>query len=167
VSWLALRWDDIDLNRCVLRVERSVEETKAGLRIKPPKTKRGRRNIGLAPDAITMLRAHKAEQMRLRLALGQGGAPVLVFSTIDGELLSPDNLSRDWRRVCRARKLPLVSFHSLRHTHASVLLRAGVDVLTVSRRLGHGKASVTLDCYAHLIEGADAAAAKAIEGLLK
>jgi integrase len=48
-----------------------------------------------------------------------------------------------------------------------MLLGAGVDVLTVSRRLGHGKASVTLDTYGHLIEGADAAAAKAIEGVLK
>jgi integrase len=57
--------------------------------------------------------------------------------------------------------------HALRHTHASMLLGAGVDVLTVSRRLGHGKASVTLDTYGHLIEGPDAAAAKAIEGVLK
>jgi len=58
-------------------------------------------------------------------------------------------------------------FHALRHTNASMLLRAGVDVLTVSRRLGHGKASVALDAYGHLIEGDDAAAAKAIEGVLK
>jgi integrase len=62
---------------------------------------------------------------------------------------------------------PRVSFHALRHTHASTLIRAGVDILTVSRRLGHGKPSVTLDTYGHLIEGADAAAARAIEGILK
>ena len=60
-----------------------------------------------------------------------------------------------------------VKFHALRHTHASVLIRMGVDILTISRRLGRGKASVTLDLYGHLIEGADAAAAKAIEGVLK
>jgi integrase len=90
-----------------------------------------------------------------------------VFSTIEGELLSPDNLSHDWRRLCRAKKLPLVSFHALRHTHASVLIRAGKDILTVGRRLGHAKASTTLDTYGHLVEGADADAAKAIEGLLK
>ena len=45
-----------------------------------------------------------------------------------------------------------------------MLIRAGVDILTISRRLGHGKPSMTLDIYGHLIEGADAAAAKAIEG---
>jgi integrase len=164
---LALEWGDIDLERAVLRVERSLEETKAGLRIKPPKTKRGRRNLTLPLEAVTMLREHRGQQRELRLALGQGGQPVLVFSTIDGSLLSPDNLSRDWRRVCRAKKLPLVSFHALRHTHASTLIRAGVDVLTISRRLGHAKAAMTLDVYGHLMEGSDAAAAKAMEGVLK
>ena len=52
----------------------------------------------------------------------------------------------------------------MRHTHASALIRAGVDVLTVSRRLGHSSTSMTLDVYGHLMEGADAAAVKAIEG---
>ena len=93
--------------------------------------------------------------------------PLLVFSDIEGELLSPDNFSRDWRRTLRVRKLPLVSFHALRHTHASMLLGAGVDVLTVSRRLGHSKASVTLDVYGHTVEGTDQAAVAAIERVLK
>jgi integrase len=59
-----------------------------------------------------------------------------------------------------------VTFHALRHTHASVLISAGVDILTISRRLGHSKASVTLDVYGHLIGGADQAAANAIGSLL-
>ena len=63
--------------------------------------------------------------------------------------------------------LPPVGFHALRHSHASALIRAGVDILTVSRRLGHAKAHITLDTYGHLVEGADADAAKAIEGVLK
>jgi integrase len=76
-------------------------------------------------------------------------------------------VSRAWRRVVEAKQLPDVSFHALRHTHASIALREGVDVLTLSRRLGHSKALVTLDTYGHLIGGADEAAAKAIEGVLK
>ena len=166
---LGLQWGDVDLVAGTLRVERSVEETRAGLRLKPPKTKRGRRSIGLGEGAIAMLRGRKVQQMELRLAIGAGAIKpdTLVFSTIEGELLSPDNLSRDWCRVRTAKKLPPIPFHALRHTHASVLLRAGVDVLTVSRRLGHGKASVTLDTYGHLIGGADEAAAAAIEGALK
>jgi len=81
--------------------------------------------------------------------------------------IATHNLSRDWRRVCAAKKLPRVDFHALRHTHASLLIAKGVDVLAVGRRLGHSRASTMLDKYRHLVEGADAAAAKAIEGLLK
>lgn len=165
---LGLQWGDIDLDNGTLRIERSIEETKAGLRVKPPKTKRGRRNITLPLDAVAMLRAHKVAMLELRLRLGIAAIKPesWVFSTVEGGLLSPDNLSRDWRRVSGARKLPQVSFHGLRHTHASVLIGKGVDILTISRRLGHYKPSVTLDTYGHLIEGTDAAAAIAIAGVL-
>ena len=163
---LGLQWGDVD--SATIRVERSVEETKAGLRVKSPKTKRGRRNIALPPDAIAILRAHKVKTLELRLALGMGNIvpETWVFSTVEGELLSPDNLSRDWRRISTARKLPRVSFHALRHTNASVLISKGVDILTISRRLGHSKPSVTLDVYGHLIEGTDTAAAQALAGVL-
>jgi integrase len=165
---LALQWSDIDLNSGTIRVERSVEETGAGLRIKPPKTKRGRRAITLSADAVGMLREHRLQQMEFRLQLGQGGKPTLVFSDVNGNMLYPDALSRQWANVIRAKKLPLVSFHSLRHTSASMMIAAGVDILTVSRRrLGHSKAATTLDVYSHLLPGSDAAAAKALEGMLK
>jgi integrase len=144
----------------------ALEETKAGLRIKPPKTKRGRRNITLPLEAVAILRERK-QQLELRLALWQGGQPTLVFSTIEGKHLKPNGVSRSWRQTCAARKLPRVQFHALRHTHASTLIRAGVDVLTISRRLGHSKAAMTLDVYGHLMEGADAAAARAIEAAMK
>jgi integrase len=163
---LALQWGDVDLERAMVRVERSIEETKAGLRIKSPKTRLSRRSVTLAPDAVELLRQHKTTQARLRMELGQGKAE-LVFADLEGRLLSPDNLSRDWARACRRYKLPLVSFHALRHTHASLLIAAGVDILAVGRRLGHSRASTTLDKYGHLVEGADAAAARAIEGILK
>jgi integrase len=138
---LALQWGDIDLDSGTLRVERSLEETKAGLRLKSPKTKRGRRNISLPPSAVVVLRAHKVKLLELRLALGMGNiAPeTLVFSTIEGGLLRPRNLSKAWSRVQAEKKLPRVSFQALRFSHVSVLIRSGVDVLTISRRLGHCK----------------------------
>ena len=116
-----------------------------------------------------MLRTHKVKLLELRLGLGLGNivAETLVFSTIEGNHLKPNSLSRSWRQTCTAKKLPRVKFHALRHTHASTLIRAGVDVLTISRRLGHSQAAMTLDVYGHLMEGSDAAAALAIEGVLK
>ena len=166
---LGLQWGDVDLDAGALRVERSLEETRAGLRLKPPKTKRGRRNLKLPVEAIAVLRAHKLRQLELRVELGQGkpDATAFVFCDVELKPLKPHTISRAWRRAVAAKGFPSVTFHALRHTHASVLIRAGVDILTISRRLGHSKAAITLDVYGHLIEGADAAAAKAIEGVLK
>jgi integrase len=164
---LALTWTDVDLDRGTIRIERSLEETKAGLRIKPTKTKRGRRSIRITSDAVVTLKTHLRQQRELRLQLGIGGQPTLLFSTLEGELLSPDKLSRDWLRIISARKLPRVSFHALCHTHASVLIHLGWDILKVSRRLGHDKPSTTLNVYGHLIKDTDDAAVAQMEGMLK
>jgi integrase len=120
-----LQWGDADLEKGTLRVERSLEETRAGLRLKAPKTKSGRRNITLPADTVAVLRAHRLKQLHLRMQLGLGKIEpdTLIFSTIEGKALSPDNLSKDWRRVCASRRLRQVPFHSLRHTHASVQWR--------------------------------------------
>jgi integrase len=166
---LALRWDDLDLDGATVSIERSLEETKAGLRFKTPKTKHGRRTISLPPSSVDALRAHRRQQLELRIALGQGRPEptALVFSTIEGDPLSPDKLSRDWRRLTAARKLPQVPFHALRHTHASALIASRLDVLTISRRLGHASAVVTLAIYGHLFGNTDREAASAIEAALR
>ncbi len=111
-----------------------------------------------------MLRAHRLHQLEQRLALGLGKIEpnTLVFGTVDGGLMRPRNVTKAWSRAVPGR-----SFHSLRHTHASMLIAAGVDILTISRRLGHTKAAITLDVYGHLMPGADKAAADAIAGVLK
>jgi integrase len=147
-----------------------VEETrKLGRQLKGPKTRYGKRTITLADETVAVLSAYKVKQLELRLMLGLGKIEpsTLMFSTIEGGLLSPNNITRAWHRALKRAGLPRVSFHSLRHFHASQLINAGTDILTISRRLGHAKSSITLDVYGHLIEGADAAAAKAIEGVLK
>jgi integrase len=115
-----------------------------------------------------MLRAYLKKQRETRIALGLGRETpdMMVFGTPDGRLLSPDNLSRDWKRQVKARGLPAVTFHALRHTHASALIAGGLDVVKISRRLGHSSPKVTLTVYAHLFEKGDGSAAAAIEATL-
>ena len=166
---LALRWHDIDLVGAQLRVERSLEETQSGMRFKSPKTRNGLRSLTLPSSAVEVLRNHRRECLERRLALGLGKfhGDGLVFPASDGMApMSPDNLSRDWARTCRRLRLPLVMFHSLRHTHASALIAAGLDVLTISRRLGHAKPTTTLNTYGHLFRQSDSGAAAAIEAAL-
>ena len=130
---LALRWRDLDLDGEKLRVEQSLEQTKAGLRFKSPKTKFGRRPVTLPPSAVTVLRAHRKAQAEKRLKLGMGKAPAdsLVFATWEGKPRSPNSLTKEWTEAIKATKLPRVTLHSLRHTHASHLIASGLDVLAM------------------------------------
>lgn len=164
----ALTWATLDLEASVVHVERSLEETAQGLRFKPPKTRHGRRNVTLPPPVVEVLRDHRRRQLELRLALGLGRpAPDdLVFTLPEGGAFPPDKLSRDWCNFVRSRPLPRITFHALRHSHASALIAAGVDVVTVSRRLGHGSPAITLGVYAHKFGSTDAAAAQAIAATL-
>jgi integrase len=160
---LALRWQDIDLDRGEVRVERSLEQTRAGLRFKAPKNKFSRRTLSLGPSTIATMRAHRVEQMEIKMAVGHRSD--LVFATVDGNPRSPDHVTTDWRRVLAAKRLPSVNFHALRHTHASALI-ARVDIVSVSRRLGHGSPNITLSTSAHLFTKTDTKAADAIERML-
>jgi integrase len=163
-----LAWGTVDLDKATVRVERSMEQTRAGLRFKPPKTNSGRRTISLAQGTVAMLREHRARQMELRLKLGAGklGDDDLVFAKADGSPYKPDDLSRDWGMVGRRWGLPRVPFHALRHTHASALIAAGLDVVSVSKRLGHATPTITLSVYSHLFDRADTRAAAAIDTIL-
>jgi integrase len=166
---LALRWCDVDLDAKTMTVARALEETKAdGITVKSTKTKAGRRTITLPEIVIDALRQHRTAQLERAMLLGQGRPPddALVFPADDGGHMGPRAFSLRWLRCVRRLGLPAGHWHSLRHTHASQLISAGVDVVTVSRRLGHADPRVTLAVYAHLFVKDDRAAAEAINAAL-
>jgi integrase len=159
---LGLRRQDVNLDKAVLRVEQAVEQTKrGGIVMKAPKTRHGRRAVSLAPATVAVLREHLRAQQETRLALGLGRAPAdaFVFANWDGAVRSPQWLTQAWRRAMATAGLKGTTFHSLRHTHASTLIANGLDVLTISRRLGHGSPVITLGVYGHLFKPDDRAAA--------
>jgi integrase len=153
----------------VATIARSLEQTRAGLAYKRPKTKSGMRTVSLPSIAIEALQEHRRRQLEMRLLLGLGkpDAETLVFSRSNGRPIPPNDLSRDWARFVRARKLPPISFHGLRHSHVSMLIFSKLDPLTVSRRVGHANAATTMRLYAHLWDEADGGAANAIEAALR
>lgn len=164
---VAFRWCDVDLEQGRIRVERSLEQTNAGLSFKPPKTKAGRRTVSIPPSIVAELRTHWRRQQEQRLALGLGKAADddLVFARHDGTAWPPDSLTADWARTIRILKLPKVTLHALRHTHVSQLIASGLDVVTVSRRIGHSNPTVTLGVYAHLFGNTDERAAEVVEAV--
>jgi integrase len=162
-----LRWGDVDLEDEIIHVRQSLEETKAGLRFKPPKSRAGIRDVTLPAIVVDTLQAHRKRELERRLLLGQGKLTddALVFPSWDGSPQSPDCFGSAWNKA--KKKLGLqISFHGLRHTHASQLIDMGVDVVTIASRLGHSSPTITLQVYAHLFRKDDRKAAAAIDKAL-
>jgi integrase len=166
---LALRWGRVDLDRKVIEVREALEETKAhGIRFKAPKTKAGRRDITLPDLLVDELREFRKAQLELRIKLGAGklASDMLLFAGVDGALPSQKRFSKAWSDFADQIEMPELGFHNLRHTHASQLIGAGVDIVTISKRLGHSKPDITLRIYAHLFRKDDSKAAAAINAVL-
>jgi integrase len=167
---LALRWPDVNLDRKQITVRAALEQTvEFGTRVKEPKTKSGKRTIGLPDIVVETLREHHRQQLEMRLALGLGkpSEDALVFPAPGTERLwSPDVFSGLWKDVETELGLG-ISFHSLRHTHASQLIAARVPITEIAHRLGHQSPTTTLSIYAHLFRKDDSKAAAAINAALK
>ena len=165
----ALRWSDIDLDGATLQVERSLEQTGAGLTFKAPKTAAGRRRITLPNFAVDVLRKHRKDRLEIYLQLGGGRLPddALVFGNVNGTPRTPHSITQAWLRAVEWRKLPKVTFHAFRHSHASALIGSGLDIVTVSKRLGHANPGVTLTVYSHAFKETDDRAAAVIDAVLK
>jgi integrase len=166
---LALRDRHVDLDRGVVVISETLEDTTAhGVRFKQPKSAAGLRTITLPAIAIQVLRDHRRELLERRLQLGQGKLTPedLLFSNLEGQPLRTIRISTAWGELAERIGMPEITFHSLRHTHASQLIAAGIDVVTVSERLGHSSPAITLKVYAHLFDTDDRRASDAINSAL-
>ena len=160
----------VDLDGKMIQVREALEQTKLfGVRFKPPKSKAGRRDVTLPDILVDALREHHKAVLELRMQLGAGRLPddALLFANIVGKPLSPTAVSTAWADFAESIGIPAVTFHALRHTHASQLIDAGVDIVTISKRLGHAKPDITLRVYAHLFRNDDSKAAAAINAAFR
>jgi integrase len=162
---LGLRWSDLDLDSKSLHVRQTVLAVRHKIVFGEPKTARGRRQIALDPATVELLKEHRKRQAAERLAWGPAYAQNdLVFAREDGSPVHPESFAKVFGRRVAVSGLPRLSFHGLRHTHASILLAARVNPKVVSERLGHASVAFTLDIYSHAIpdlqeEAAEKAAA--------
>jgi integrase len=164
----ALQWRDIDLAKGTIRIERSFEQTTGRLAFRAPKTKKSRRTVTIPASTVAELRAHRLAQQEERLAAGVGRIEpdALVFANPDGSARKPNRVTNNWLVATRAVGRG-INLHSLRHVHVSHLIAAGLDVLAISRRVGHASPVITLSRYAHLIPNNDDRAAQVVEEMFR
>jgi integrase len=159
-----LQWQDIDFDSGCLFIRRALRERKGHLSLGPPKTAQSRRRIDLSRYCLDALNDHRARM----LANGHCRPEAPVFCDTDGGYLRKSNVvRRSFTPTLKRAGVPLVRFHDLRHTLATVLLSAGEGVKVVSERLGHANSSMTLNIYAHVAPGAQARAAARIDGIFR
>lgn len=160
---LALRWHDVDLDAGSISVRRSVGLVK--VKGKPTRLVEGStksckaRVIDIDAATVALLRGHRRERGGLALQLVRNDA--LVFGDSEGTWRHPDRFSRSFKDQLRRCEKTLtaqgaeapeeIKLHDLRHTHATILLGAGIHPKVVSERLGHASVSITLDIYSHVL----------------
>lgn len=188
---LALTWEDLDLNGRTVRIRRALSWVRGEGRyeITEPKTAGSTRVVALPKNVIPVLEANRIAQLRERMKAGPEWADLgLVFTTESGKPVDLTNLRLHWNRIMRdaglgtfeerpakpngrpgprkyAKFTPLLPPYCLRHTHATLQLRAGVPVKVISERLGHASTAFTMDVYADALPDMQGEAADAWDAL--
>jgi len=148
-----LRWDDVNLDGREIHVRQSLQRVGGRLQLLPLKTKSSIRTITLPVRAIAALKRQRVRQIEERLAAGadwQGNANGLVFTSRRGTPVEPRNVYRQFHVLLEKAGLPIVRFHDIRHTAATVLFEDGASAKQVQALLGHSRVGTTLDIYTHV-----------------
>jgi len=166
---LALRWRNLDLGSGKLSVvETAYKLGNGGYRIKEPKTPQSRRTVILPPSLVELLKVYRFDQELLRIQLGISlNVDDFVFIRPDGSPINPSAITLAFRRIIKKAGLKGIRIHDLRHTHATLMLKAGIHPKVVSERLGHANIGITLDIYSHVLPGLQEAAAEKFDSIFE
>ncbi len=162
---LGLQWDDIDLAAAILSINRGLVAVAYELRESRGKTSNSRRAIDLDPTTVEVLSAWRAWQKTEQTTVGVEPTR-WVFSDVAGNPIHPHSISQTFERIAARAGVPKIRLHDIRHTHGTLLIKAGVPVKVVSERLGHGNPAFTIDTYQHVLPGMQAEAARVFEKLI-
>ncbi|EDS78284.1 phage integrase [Clostridium botulinum C str. Eklund] len=144
----AIKWSDVDLIDKTIRIDKTLQRIDCKLALKYPKTQNSIRTITLLETAITFLKNLKKNRIEKKLKYGIELDYVLCWE--DGRPIDPHYISQHFPKLLDKYNLPKIRFHDLRHSHATLLLKAGVNAKIISKRLGHSTVAFTLDTYSHV-----------------
>jgi integrase len=163
---LGLRWGDVDLDAGRVSVRQALASVCYQTSISDVKTGTSRRTIDLDEAPVQVLRGWYKLRTEERCGMAPG-ADDLVVVKADGTSMHPDVFSQLFDRTVAKLGIPVITLHDLRHTHATLLLKAGVHVKVVSERLGHSSVAFTMNTYQHVLPGMQAEAAALFSAVLE
>ncbi|WP_139905657.1 tyrosine-type recombinase/integrase [Clostridium thermarum] len=162
----ALKWENVDLKKGEIYVRSSVKNINGELITKKPKTKSSVRRIPIPDDLKDLLVLHKKRQDRIKENNQKYKDEGYVCAwEDDGRLYDPQYIAKKFPKILKKYDVPMIRFHDLRHTHATLLLLHNVPAKVVSERLGHSSVNITLDIYSHVLPSMQKAAAEKLNGL--
>jgi len=164
----ALQWDNIDLEKGIIKVEHTlIGKGKGVFELGTPKTTSSYRNIKIGNTLIEILKQHKLYQKEMKLKYGQWYTNSnWVCTKENGEHITTDSI-KYLSRVVNYEIMIKFDFHSLRHTHATMLLESGANIKDIQKRLGHSKLSTTMDTYSHVTDKMESETVNILESIIK
>ncbi len=162
---LGLQWRDIDLETATISINRGLVSVGYETHVSRGKTSNSRRAIDLDATTVRVLTAWRAWQHTEQAVVGAEPTD-WVFTNATGKPIHPHSLSQTFERIVKRAEVPRIRLHDIRHTHGTLLIKAGIPVKVVSERLGHGNPAFTIDTYQHVLPGMQAEAARIFESLI-
>lgn len=164
-----LEWQDIDFEKGTLEIRQASQYIPGrGSFTKDPKNESSKRIIAIPPSVIALLKQYKAYQARERLKVGDlWKGSNRLFTTIDGQPMHVDTISKWFPKFIERHGLPQIPFHGLRHTAATLLIAEGAPAKNISSRLGHANISTTFDIYGHALKSVDREIADKLDRIFK
>ena len=165
---MGLEWQDVDFKNGIISINRSSQYlSDMGVFTKTPKTESSIREIAIPEFIISLLEEYKLWYEEQKSIYGELWTNSdRLFVQADGKPMHPSSISKWFLRYVSTIGLPVINFHGLRHTNASLLVAQNVDIAVVSARLGHAQISTTLDFYVHPLLSHNRKAGYALENLL-
>ncbi len=147
----ALKWENVNLISKTLSVVNTLQKIDKKLTLKEPKTPKSRRAIALMDATVQLLKEHHRKQAAVKLTSKEYNDQGFVCAWEDGRPYDPMYVCKKFSQLVKELDFPVIRFHDLRHTHATILLQQGVNPKIVSERLGHSNIGITLDTYSHVL----------------
>ena len=165
---MGLEWQDVDFKNGIISINRSSQYlSDMGVFTKTPKTESSIREIAIPEFIISLLEEYKLWYEEQKSIYGELWTNSdRLFVQADGKPMHPSSISKWFVKYVSTIGLPVINFHGLRHTNASLLVAQNVDIAVISARLGHAQISTTLDFYVHPLLSHNRKAGYALENLL-